>query len=408
MKQALLIAAFLWGITSVYSQEHATCDDAIPLTTSSYGPVIARGWADSSLCVPNDENMYFGKSHKVVWFSFVVPYDTVLTFDILPVNAADDFDFMLFQAGKSDFCRQEKQRKIKPVRTNFAKPTRFNKGITGLSEKATEAMVAPGFNSPYSSALTIKKGERYYLVVDNYVDTKEGFTLKLHLRFDAKTTKDKSHIDTIPVKAPPIEPVSHPNFFIHVLDSANHPIKATLTLTGVLQDKSINADTANYSLRLEKYQTINIRVNAPGHMPYQSSYSTTGDTSSATFFVRLQPIRTSQKITLKDIQFGENSPIILPISKPALDYVLQFLLNNPKVKVIIKGYTNGSGNSGTQNYDQILSEKRANAVKNYLAARGVDKKRMQCIGYGSSEMIYARPANKEQQAANRRVEIEIQ
>src|SRR5580658_1971748 len=138
MKYCFLIAAFLWGFTSAYCQEHATCDDAIAITTSSYGPVTPEGWADSSLCVKGNENMYFGKSHKVVWFSFIVPCDTVLTFQIVPENSEDDFDFMLFKADRGDFCMKEKQRKVKPIRTNFAKPTAYNKGISGLSEKGTE------------------------------------------------------------------------------------------------------------------------------------------------------------------------------------------------------------------------------------------------------------------------------
>jgi outer membrane protein OmpA-like peptidoglycan-associated protein len=407
MKKFFLIAVFLWGITSVYSQEHATCDDALHITTSFYGPIIAEGWADSSLCVPNNENMYFGKSHKVVWFSFIVPYDTVLTFDIVPANQTDDFDFMLFKADKGDFCRTEAQRKVKPIRTNFAKPQKGSNGKTGLSADATEELVAPGNNSAYSSSLPVKKGEWYYLVVDNYVSTKGGFYLKVHLRFNAKTN-DQSTMDAMPVKAPPMVPQYNPNFFIHVLDSANHPIKATLILDGVQKNKSIKIDTSNYSLQLGKYQTIKIRANAEGHMPYQSSYTSSGDTSSATFWIHLEPIKADKNITLKDIQFQQDSPAILSVSKPALEYVLQFLLSNPKVNILIKGYVNDPHNTWSKDYDQNLSERRANAVKNYLSAHGVSKNRMECVGYGRSQMLYPYPKDDEEEAANRRVEIEIQ
>jgi outer membrane protein OmpA-like peptidoglycan-associated protein len=405
MKKAGFIAAFLCGFMAAYSQTHATCDDAIAITTDSYGPVIPEGWADSSLCAKGNENMYFGKTHKVIWFSFIVPKDTILTFQIVPENPSDDFDFMLFKADRGDFCMKEKRRKVQPLRTNFAKPTEYSKGVTGLSIKATEAYVPPGFNSPNSLALPVKKGEWYYLVVDNYESNKGGFTLKLPV-IVPKPAETKSSIDAMPAKAQ--RPVSAPNFFIHVLDSANRPVKANLIIEGVEANQSLHADTADYSLVLKPYQSIKIRANADGHMPYQSSYTTAGDTASVFFWVRLQPIRTSEKITLKDIQFLQDSPNITPDSKPALDYVLQFLLNNPNVKVIIKGYVNDPNNTQTPKYDQVLSEKRANSIKDYLAAHGVDKKRMQCIGYGSSKMLYPRPINADQQAANRRVEIEIQ
>lgn len=193
-----------------------------------------------------------------------------------------------------------------------------------------------------------------------------------------------------------------------MLDSSNHPVKASLIIDGAERSKSIKIDTADYALRIGKYQAIKIRANAPGHMPYQSSYASTGDTSAVTFWVRLQPIRSAQKITLKDIEFLQDSPNILPASKPGLDYVIQFMTSNPNVKITIKGYTNDPRHNQSEKYDQDLSESRANAVKNYLSAHGIDKKRMECIGYGSSEMLYPKPVNEDQQAANRRVEIEVQ
>jgi outer membrane protein OmpA-like peptidoglycan-associated protein len=408
MKNVLLIAAFLWGTIAAYSQDHATCGDAIHVSSSSYGPVTPEGWADSSLCVPSNTNMYFGKSHLVVWFYFIVPYDTILTFQIIPENPSDDFDFILFKSDKGDFCQKEKQRQIQPIRSNFAKPTDYNKGITGLSTKGKDAFIAPGYNSPFSSSLQVRKGEWYYIAVDNYISDKGGFTLKIPLRFNANTNSNVSYMDAVPIKAPPIQQPASPNFYIHVLDSANHPIKASLIIDGTEHGKSIRVDTNNYSLRLGKYQTIKIRANAAGHMPYQSSYSSTGDTSTTTFWVRLGPIRSAQKITLKDIEFQEDSPNILPASKPALDYVIQFMAGNPNVKITIKGYTNDPKHTQSEKYDQNLSESRANAVKNYLSAHGIDKKRMECIGYGSSQMLYPKPINEDQQAANRRVEIEVQ
>lgn len=408
MKNVLLLAAFLWGTLPAYSQDHSTCDDAIPVSASSYGPVTPEGWADSSLCVPNDESMYFGKSHPVIWFSFIVPYDTVLTFQIVPENPSDDFDFMLFKADRGDFCQKEKQRKIKPIRTNFAKATQANKGITGLSVNAAAAMVAPGYNSPYSSAVQVKKGEWYYIAVDNYIGDKGGFILKIPFRFNANPANNKSYIDAMPVKVPRLEPLSTPNLYIHVLDSANHPIKATLTIGGAEQGKLIRVTAADYSMKLKKSQPVKISANAAGYMPYQSIYTAASDTANATLWVHLQPIKSAQKITLKDIEFKQDSPDILPASKPSLDYVLQFLLSNPKVKIIIKGYTNDPYHTQSERYDRNLSEQRANAVKDYLSLHGVDKNRMKCVGYGSSEMLYPQPVNKEQAEANRRVEIEIQ
>lgn len=427
MKKIILLTAFLWNITSAYSQ-HSTCTDAIPVT-DSYGPVTAHGFADPSLCDKRDITTYMGKPHKVVWFSFVIPYDMDLTFLITPERAGEDFDFMLFKATGGNFCDAIQKKEVKPIRTNFAKPTEFSGGKTGLSKTGKAEYVPHGYNSPWSSSFPVKKGEVFYLAVDNYKDGAGGFTLKLFnsggsapvaVKTPVKPPDDNSSIDAAHAQAPRIAPDTTPSapvkapkvvitqtdLNIHVLDSANHPVKATLIIDGL--DDPIKVDAANYTVTLKTSQSIKIRANADGHMPYQGTYSFTGDSSSATFLVRLLAIKSSENFTLKDINFEGNSNKIRADSKPALDYILQFLTNNKNVKITIKGFTNDPDNIGTKQYDKELSEKRAGAIKDYLTANGVDAARIQCIGYGNTKLIYPHPINEEQKVANRRVEIEIQ
>ena len=412
MKHILLIGFILIGCKLTNAQEHATCNDAIEVKSATCGPVIPYGWADSSLSVKGNQQMYFGKKHKTVWLTFVVPYDTDLTFDIVPVQATDDFDFILFKAEGPDFCRKELQQKVKPLRTNFAKSPKNGNGITGLSKHSTQSYVSPGPNSQFSAAVKASAGDRYYLAVDNYLAENRGFVLKLHLNFGKRTasvtpTPAPAQEPAPTPTAPPVQNVSHANFFIHVLDSMNHPIKASLVIEG-LQSKPVHYENSDVALTLEKYKTLTIRANAPGHMPKQATYSSTDDTSSVTFLLKLEPVKSAQKITLRDINFQQDSRNILASSRPSLDYVVQFLKDNPKVKVIIKGYVNDPDYSQSKKYDQQLSEKRADAVCSYLSSHGIKKSRMQTIGYGSSKMLYPKPMNEDQMAANRRVEIVIQ
>jgi len=419
MKRVYFFIAFLCGIIPAYSQNHATCDDAIAITTPLYGPVTAKGWADSSLYTPNDANMYIGKKDKAVWFSMVIPCDTVLTFDIVPIVLGDDFDFLLFKSEGGDFCQKEKERQVKAIRGNFGTPQQGGKGGTGLSRNSRAAFVGSGNNSPYSAAVRVKKGEKYYLMVDNYITTKGGFIINMPM-FNVKTVTSKPNSipkpssiipnvtsNTTVAVRPPAPAGPKPNLLINVVDSMGRPVKASLIIDGV-QKKPIRVNTSKYSVRLTKDQTIQIRANALGHMPYQAIYSPANDTSIVAFPVKLQPIKAASQISLEDIQFLQNSPNILPDSKPALDYVLQFLSNNQRVKIIIKGYVNDPDNSSSKKYDLMLSKKRTDAVKDYLVKHGIDKRRMKCVGFGSNEMLYPQPVSKEEQAANRRVEIEIQ
>lgn len=72
-------------------------------------------------------------------------------------------------------------------------------------------------------------------------------------------------------------------------------------------------------------------------------------------------------------------------------------------KVIITGHTD---NVGTPKYNQKLSLRRAEAVRNYLVSLGVNSKKMKVSGKGETKPI-ASNSTKEGRAKNRRVEIEV-
>jgi len=82
--------------------------------------------------------------------------------------------------------------------------------------------------------------------------------------------------------------------------------------------------------------------------------------------------------------------------------ILKNLLTD--ANVIIEGHTD---NIGTAAANKKLSEQRASGVLQYLVDRGVDKKRLKSVGYGSEKPI-ADNSTKEGQAKNRRVELVIQ
>jgi OOP family OmpA-OmpF porin len=74
---------------------------------------------------------------------------------------------------------------------------------------------------------------------------------------------------------------------------------------------------------------------------------------------------------------------------------------NPGLRVEVQGFTDSIG---TEEYNQGLSERRADAVRNYLVERGVDPKIISSKGYGESNPV-ASNDTKEGRALNRRVEF---
>ena len=84
--------------------------------------------------------------------------------------------------------------------------------------------------------------------------------------------------------------------------------------------------------------------------------------------------------------------------RAVLDAQAAWLVANPTVMVTIEGHCD---ERGTREYNLGLGERRANAAKNYLAARGVDASRMTVISYGKERPV-ALGSNESSWAQNRR------
>lgn len=84
-----------------------------------------------------------------------------------------------------------------------------------------------------------------------------------------------------------------------------------------------------------------------------------------------------------------------------LDGQVSFLLSNPTANVLVAGHTD---ERGSREYNHALGERRAQAVKNYLASKGVEDVRVQTISYGEERL--ATPGTDEaSHAQNRRAEL---
>lgn len=119
--------------------------------------------------------------------------------------------------------------------------------------------------------------------------------------------------------------------------------------------------------------------------------------------VPLDPIRTGKSIILRNVFYAYNSWELIDQSRIELDKVVQLMNENPNLKVEIGGHTD---NTGTPEYNQGLSEKRAASVTNYLIVHGIDPERIQSHGYGLAQPVLSNE-NEEGRAANRRTELKI-
>ena len=107
--------------------------------------------------------------------------------------------------------------------------------------------------------------------------------------------------------------------------------------------------------------------------------------------------------TIAGILFQQNEAKILPRSFTTLDQAVAVLTKYPEIKIEIAGHTSSEGDP---EHNKKLSLDRADAVKAYMVSKGVDEKRVQTRGAGSSEPV----ADEKQPGGadkNRRIEFKV-
>lgn len=113
---------------------------------------------------------------------------------------------------------------------------------------------------------------------------------------------------------------------------------------------------------------------------------------------------TATKVVLNaDTFFDFDKSTIKPEGRQVLDQVAAQASSINLETIIAVGHTDSIG---TEKYNQGLSERRANSVKQYLISKGIDPNRIYTEGKGESQPV-ASNATREGRAQNRRVEIEI-
>jgi outer membrane protein OmpA-like peptidoglycan-associated protein len=119
--------------------------------------------------------------------------------------------------------------------------------------------------------------------------------------------------------------------------------------------------------------------------------------------LKATPTPRGMVLTLGDVLFDTGRSELKSGASRKLDQLAQFLVEHPDRRVQIDGFTDSVG---TDSYNEELSERRANAVREALIARGVEPSRIGTEGYGKSYPVASNNESGGRQL-NRRVEVVI-
>lgn len=167
----------------------------------------------------------------------------------------------------------------------------------------------------------------------------------------------------------------------------------------------VDPQTGDYDIALPAGRNYGFHAVAPGFLSLNENLELT-DLEEYTEVKRdllLVPIEVGETIQLNNVFFVRGTEVLLPESYPELDRLVRIMLDNPTIEIELSGHTD---NVGSADANLALSEKRVQAVKNYLVARDVPSRRIAGQGYGGSQPI-APSDTEENRQRNRRVEFKI-
>jgi len=179
--------------------------------------------------------------------------------------------------------------------------------------------------------------------------------------------------------------------------------KTTKEVLGVVTSEKENG---TFSTSLPDTALYMLEVSAEGYFATTDSVWLQGEIMADTTLYKeifLKPIEVGVSVRLNNIFFDYNKTTLRPESFPELDKVVELLQENPTIKIEIGGHTD---DRGTDEYNQKLSQGRAESVVNYLAEHWIDPARISAKGYGESKPEVANDSDENRQV-NRRVEFTV-
>lgn len=168
-----------------------------------------------------------------------------------------------------------------------------------------------------------------------------------------------------------------------------------------------------YSFTLEDHRALKVEAAAEGFLEGSASMGTPSNPEEVQMRypdLCLQPVapKPEEVYVLENVYYDFNKATLKPESYPALDSLVQVLNAHPDMKVEIGSHTD---NKGAEEYNQQLSEARAQSVVAYLQEKGIAADRLVAKGYGESVPVAPNELdgkdNPEGRAKNRRTEFKI-
>lgn len=322
---------------------------------------------------------------NTLWCSFSAPFDGFFTLKAFAEGSA--MDLLIFKSEDQDFCEG-----ILSGRTEIERIVRSDKPDTvGLGKP-------PSTKNLYG--IDLKKGDEIYIMFNITENVRKR--LNLYVEYLPKNIGDASE-DLIQLLDNRTD-VTAPKLDIRLRDKRTGlPVKGQLIIK---ESKTKNAMYmgSDFMFTVQRRNNLKMNIDAPGYF-FQDYDETFDGEHDYEIIVWLEPAQPGQKVEIPGIRFKMGTSDFAPGTEPRIRRVKDFMSLNSEVRIEIQGHVHAVGENSFSG--RRLSLARAKKVMQFLEDSGIDKDRMEAVGFGNEHMVYPEPKFTWQEQANRRVEIKV-
>jgi len=245
------------------------------------------------------------------------------------------------------------------------------------------------------------RGNEYYFAIDG-----KGQTI-----FFSRSDGRKDHLEQnfdlysfpMPMEARPDATTTLKGYLIDA--DTGKPLVGTVMLFDLDREIEIQPKRANdkgyFEFDIVRNNRYRIMVLGPNFLTIKKDLNIQSDT---TFKIFIESFEQNKPLVFESLEFSSNSYKFRANIKPQLDELVEFLTNYGMLKLVVEGHTDSDGD---ERDNQVLSEKRAQYIAQYLMTSGeFEAGRIIAKGYGESRPLVPNDTeiNKRQ---NRRVEFKL-
>jgi outer membrane protein OmpA-like peptidoglycan-associated protein len=269
--------------------------------------------------------------------------------------------------------------------------------VSVINEKGNPVKVTPVKIIPGQQEIVLPIGSKYTFKVErkDYQSNRMELDLSSIVLFDRfvrdiELNPEKRILEIFVTEKDTIKPLKA---FIEMIDTRNKRITP-----------QESENPGYYTIALREGESFNIEVRGPKFYAFKHVFlDLNANRQQKKLNVELTPLTRKVPILLNNINFELNSADLLESSLPELNRVVQLLKDNPDIYAELSAHT---CDIGSDRFNEVLSEKRAKSVVNYLVLKGIRFQRMVAKGYGEKVPL-APNDSEENRALNRRVELKI-